>query len=181
MQWEHDDAVRAVLRRFRVLETDDSGTQQKTKLAGLKNERPEEIVRIQGHGITSHAPKESEGVGIPLGGRADRLMILGLEHKDKRPKNLPEGGVALYDADGKVLKIVKDNTTWNAGDKPWELTNATTVKINAANDLAIGVNGRWIRVRPGRVDLGITSPTGTAPHGVETAGGTSAIVFAVVS
>lgn len=176
--FEHEDAVRSILRRARVLKVDDSGSQQKLNLAGLKNEKPEEIVRILDHGFSSNPPAEGEGVTIHLGGRSDRMLFIGSEHKDKRPRNLPSGAVALYDADGKIIKLEKDKNTWDAGNKPVEITNATTIKIQGATDIAIGVEGRWIRIRPGRVDLGITSPTQDAPFKVVTTGGDSNVVWA---
>jgi phage gp45-like len=43
----------------------------------------------------------------PIGSSA-----IGFEHKDHRPKNLPVGGTALYDATGKILKIVKDEINY---------------------------------------------------------------------
>src|SRR5438105_4752594 len=106
---EHREGLISSLRRATVVETDDSGTQQFLKrLRGLASERPEDVYRPQPHGFTSHAPVGSEGILAALGGRSDRMLALGFEHKDKRPKNLPEGGVALYDADGKIIKVVKD-------------------------------------------------------------------------
>ena len=101
--WEHDDAVRTIIRRARILKVDDSGTQQKLNLAGLKNERLEEIVRILPHGFTSNPNKEAEGVMLQLGGRSDRTMFFGGEHKDYRQKNLPTGTAVLYDDKGNVI------------------------------------------------------------------------------
>lgn len=101
--WEHDDAVRTILRRARVLKVDDSGTQQKLNLAGLKNERPEKIVRVLDHGFTSNPPDDAEGILIQLGGRSDRSLFIGGEHKDKRQKNLKTGQAVLYDDKGNVI------------------------------------------------------------------------------
>ncbi|PPQ42172.1 phage baseplate assembly protein domain-containing protein [Rhodopseudomonas palustris] len=101
--FEHDDALRSMLRRARVLKIDDSGTQQLLDLGGLKSERPEKIVRIQDHGFTSHPPKQAEGVMLQLGGRSSRTMFLGGEHKDHRPKNTAEGNAVLYDDKGNVV------------------------------------------------------------------------------
>lgn len=103
MDWEHDDTVRTIIRRARFIKLDDDGTQQKVELSGLKNEQMKKIVRVQAHGISSHPPKDSEAVIIQLGGRTDRTMVLGGEHKDKRPKNLTEGQAVLYDDKGNVV------------------------------------------------------------------------------
>lgn len=103
MSWEHDDALRSMIRRGRLLKLDDSGTQQKVDLGGYKNERPKEIVRVQQHGISSYPRKDAEGVMLQLGGRSDRTVFIGGEHKDDRPKDLKEGNAVLYDNEGNVV------------------------------------------------------------------------------
>src|SRR5579885_722847 len=149
---EGRDSLIATLRRSTLLETDDSGSQQMLKrMRGLASEQFSDVYRAQPHGFSSHAPSGSEGLYLALGGRSDRLIGLGFEHKDKRPKNLPEGGTAIYDADGKLLKIVKDNTDWDCGGKP--------ITIHNSSDVVIGTGKRFIRVRDNRVDLAIKSPT----------------------
>jgi phage baseplate assembly protein V len=179
---ENRDSTVGTLRRARVEKIDDSGAQQIMKrLLGMSSDEPEDVYRAQSHGFTSHPPAGSEGLFLALGGRSDRLVGLGFEHKDKRPKDLPEGGTALYDADGKVLKFIKDETTLDAGGKPIKITNASTVLIEGASDVAVGVkDGRYVRIRPGRVDLGVTSATAEASNAVMTDAGPSSVVFAVV-
>lgn len=101
--WEHDDALRSKARRARVVKVDDSGTQQKLDLRGLASDQPQKIVRIGQHGFTSNPPQDSEGILIALGGRSDRLMFLGGEHKDHRQKSLKAGQAVLYDDKGNVI------------------------------------------------------------------------------
>lgn len=176
---EHGDGLVGMLRRATVLETDDSGTQQiLKKLRGLASERPEDVYRPQPHGFSSHPPKGSEGWFAAMGGRSDRLLALGFEHKDHRPKNLPEGGAALYDMHGKVLKIVKDEIDIDAAGKPVTIRNATVVKIEGAERVSVGAGGRWVVVRPDRVDLAVMSPTEQAIPKVMTDAGASNVVFA---
>jgi phage gp45-like len=103
MIFEHDDAIRSKIRRARVVKVDDSGTQQKLNLRGLASDRPEEIVRVLDFGFGSHPVKDGEGVLVGLGGRSDRLMFMGGEHKDHRRKNLPEGTAVLYDKSGNII------------------------------------------------------------------------------
>lgn len=167
------------LRRGTVVETDDSGTQQILKrMRGLASEAPEDVYRPQAHGFSSHAPSGSEGLFAALGGRSDRLVALGYEHKDKRPRNLPEGGVAIYDADGKVLKIVKDGTDWNNGKRPFKSHDATTHVILASDYVAIGVDGgRYVVARQDRIDIAVKSPDERAVPQVVTTAGPSGFAF----
>lgn len=101
--YELEDALRSMIRRARVLKVDDSGSQQRLDLAGLKDERPEKIVRVLPHGFSSVPNAEAEGLMLQLGGRSDRTLFLGGEHKDHRPKNLKMGQAVLYDDKGNVV------------------------------------------------------------------------------
>ena len=101
---EGQEGLIGSLRRATVQKTDDSGTQQiLKKMTGLKTETFEDVYRPQMHGFSSHAPRSSEGMFLALGGRSDRLLALGFEHKDARPRNLPEGNATLYDDKGNVV------------------------------------------------------------------------------
>jgi phage gp45-like len=103
LNWEHDDAARSKARRASIVKVDDGGTQQKLDLRGLASDQPQKIVRILPHGFSSNPPQQSEGVLLALGGRSDRLMFLGGEHKDYRQKNLNSGQAVLYDDKGNVV------------------------------------------------------------------------------
>lgn len=103
LNYEHDDALRSMLRRARVLKVYDDGTQQKLDLGVLKNERPEKIVRVLPHGFSSNPNADAEGILLQLGGRSDRSLFLGGEHKDYRQKNLKPGEAVLYDDKGNVI------------------------------------------------------------------------------
>lgn len=172
---ENRDSTVGTLRRARVDRIDDKGAQQiMKKLLGLASEKPEDVYRAQSHGLSSHPPAGSEGMFLSLGGRADRMIGLGFEHKDKRPKDLPEGGTVLYDADGKFLKLVKDKATLQAGDKPFEVIGVTTVEIDAKGKVTIKTT-EPVLIKAPRVDLGDEGGTGVA-----TQAGISAKVFAVL-
>jgi phage gp45-like len=107
---EGQEGMVATLRRATVLKTDDSGTQQiLKKMTGLKSEEFEDVYRAQPHGFSSHAPSGSEGKFLALGGRSDRLLALGFEHKKHRPKDTPEGGTVIYNHTGDIIRVFKDN------------------------------------------------------------------------
>lgn len=142
---EHDDMVRSVIRRSRVMKVYDDGTQQKIDLAGLKNERPEKIVRILPHGFTSNPNREAEGVMIQLGGRSDRTLFIGGEHKDYRQKNLKEGQAVLYDDKGNVIFAKGDDgVSVNAKKGVVEIrsqTDKVTVKPGSGKNVYLGGDG----------------------------------------
>jgi phage baseplate assembly protein V len=108
MSWGDRDSLRTVIDRVTLTETDDSGTQQLVRAKGLADEEFRHALRINPHGFTSHAPAGSEGAVLTGGGRRDRPLILGLEHKDHRPSGLAEGESVLYDAKGQVVFLKRD-------------------------------------------------------------------------
>ena len=88
-----------------VVKVDDSGPQQLVEMTGLAGQDFGETVRSQHFGLTSNPPPGSEGVGLHLGGGADRVHALGMEHPKYRPTNLPSGATRLYDMDGNHVDI----------------------------------------------------------------------------
>lgn len=107
--FEHDDALRSMVRRARILRVDDSGSQQLVDLMGLFGDKPKKVFRPQPHGISSNPPVNSEGILIALGGRSDRLVYLDGGHKDFRPKNSPAGTAVLYDDKGNIIFVKGTN------------------------------------------------------------------------
>jgi phage gp45-like len=142
---EHDDMVRSVIRRARVMKVYDDGTQQKIDLAGLREERPEKIVRVLPHGFTSNPNREAEGVMIQLGGRSDRTLFFGGEHKDHRQKNLKEGQAVLYDDKGNVIFAKgNDGISVNAKKGVVEIRSQddkVTVTPGSGKDVYLGGDG----------------------------------------
>ncbi|WP_315734160.1 phage baseplate assembly protein [Bradyrhizobium sp. SZCCHNR1093] len=171
---EGQEGLLGHLRRATVQKTDDSGTQQiLKKMTGLKTEHFEDVYRPQMHGFSSHAPSGSEGVFLALGGRSDRLLALGFEHKDHRPKNTPEGGTILYNHTGDVVRVFKDQLevyhtktiklSIGAGVKQSDDQSVTITM--SKDDVTITKKQAVVKLTDG--DIEITHPTQvviTSPH-----------------
>ena len=115
MSWPDRDPIRTMLDRVEVRETDDSGTQQLVRALGLAEEEFRRTLRASPHGFSSHAPAGSEGLVLSGGGRRDRAVILGLEHKDHRPRGLAQGEAILYDDQGQVVFVKRDGIRIHSG------------------------------------------------------------------
>lgn len=100
------DNIRAMLRRATVEEVDDSGSQQLVRMRGLKGETFSKVYRAQPHGFSSVPPKDSEALLLALGGRSDRVIMIGAEHRSHRPKDLPAGAGALYGVNGELISLI---------------------------------------------------------------------------
>jgi phage gp45-like len=105
---EDRDAIRAMLRRAAVVASDDSGSAQKLRLSGLASEQLDGVVRIVDFGFASNPPAGGEGMLLCPGGRSDRAMFIGGEHRQYRPTALPIGACALYNSSGQIIKLIQN-------------------------------------------------------------------------
>lgn len=105
--WDHDDAIRTMIRLGTLGGIDDSGAQQVVKTArGLPGEELSGCYRVQGHGLSSVPPEGSVGMLLSMGGLPDRTLMLGFEHEDYRPRDQKAGWTSLYDANDNVVSLV---------------------------------------------------------------------------
>jgi phage gp45-like len=113
------DPAEIPLMRVDLLETDDSGKQQMTKLRGRAGEQfggeSRKVPKAQGYGFSAHPPKGSHGLVLMIAGY--QPIALALEHADSRPTDLKEGEVLLYDDQGQKVQITRDGITITT-DKP---------------------------------------------------------------
>lgn len=142
---EHDDAIRTMLRRVKLIDSDDGGTQHRLRVSGMKSEELKNIVHSQPHGFFARPPAGAEGLLLALGGRSDRAHALNLEHPDNRPKGLPPGAAAIYNDQGHVLKILPAKAEWDHKDKNHHEHHIDKRKIEATG---------WIWQACGAIYLG---------------------------
>lgn len=139
------DQIRSMISRGRLLESDDSGGYQTIKAKGFANDEAEGIVRHQQFGLSSNPGAGAEGVLLRLGGRAERTIAILFELLGKRPKNLPVGTTALYNAFGIVWELLSTKADLDHGGKNLHVRNAPKVKIEASD---------WIQLDGEAVYLG---------------------------
>lgn len=171
MFYEHDDAIRNMLRRVTLVEVDDSGPQQKMVVRGLAGEELRGVVRVQPYGFTSNPPAGAEGLLVALGGRSDRAMLLGVEHPDFRQKSLGEKSTALYDAAGNIVSIVQGNIRIKHASSISIEAGPTTITIDGSGMTVTGpVQFNGPSVRHNSKNIGDThTHSGIQPGGANTA------------
>lgn len=149
----------------RVKLVDDSGGNQTIEVEGYKGERFTDVLRAQPHGFSSRPPVDAVGHFLRLGS-SDRLVALGFETQG-RPKDLPAGVTALYNADGTVWKLLAGKADLDHGGKNHHARAVGKYKVEASD---------WIQFEAGAVYLG------KPPYfPVMTSAGLSQHVFAGVS
>ena len=163
------------LFRGELVETNDKGPLQTAKALGLAGEELDGVHVVRQHGLASHAPKGSHGIGLSLTGERTLTVLLGMEHQDNRPQELNEGNTTLYDAKGNATRMLGDDGVWHdAADRPQKLTGKT-ITVEATDTILLKVGGTTVKVRNGRVDLG-----GEDGSPVMTQAGVSTVVYARV-
>jgi len=159
---------RTNLFRTELTGVDDTGEMQTGSGYGYAGEEVDKVQIVRQHGLASHAPKGSHGIGIAGSGERSLVAFLGLEHQDHRPRDLKEGNTTLYDAKGNATRMLGEDGIWHdAADRPQKMTGKT-VALKATENASIG--GK-------KVYLGGDGTDGTYAA-VMTDKGPSSVVFA---
>lgn len=112
---------------------DDKAFQQ-VQLTGFENEVLEGVERFQDYGMTSHPPDKSEAVVVCLGGNREQAVVIRMDNREFRLKNLAKGEVALYTDEGDKIHFKRGNIIEATTSK--YRVNLSTLKVqNASNEL----------------------------------------------
>lgn len=88
----------------------DSGGLQVMQVSALDGETREALERFQAYGFTSVPLTGSEAVVLFVGGRRDHGLVLAVDDRRYRKKNLAAGEVALYHKDGASIVLKADGS-----------------------------------------------------------------------
>lgn len=140
--------LRVLMTFARTLRIDDSGPLQLVTVEGFLGELRDDCPRIGEWGLGSNPPLSSQAVVLALGADRGQLVVIGVEDRDTRRKNLPVGAVELYSAHGTariridaagVISI--DGTQVNGTTGPLTLNVTGNVAINASGTVAVTATG----------------------------------------
>ena len=114
--------VLLMIGRAIIQTVDDSKGVQTAKISVLADETIDKVERFQQFGITSNPPLNSEAVVLFLGGNREHGIIVGIEDRNTRKKELEPGETAIYTSDGSFihfklggkLLIKNDSNEWVA-------------------------------------------------------------------
>lgn len=147
--------------RATVEKTDDGKLLQEADLSGYNGETRRGAERFQQYGLATRpkAPtgkKKAEAIVVYPNGNRSNAVVIAIDDRRFRLKNLKEGEVALYDDQGQKVHLTRDGIKFDAGSskKPMTFTCGSSsitiadgkVTITADNiycvgDTAIGVDG----------------------------------------
>lgn len=121
----------------RILRVDDSGDLQVLQVEGFLGEIRDGVPRISEWGFASNPPADSQAVVLALGGSRGQLVVVGVEDRKTRPKNLPVGASQIHAAGGNRVRCLADGTI--------EIVNALA-SVTIAPTGAVTVNGVTVSV-----------------------------------
>lgn len=101
---------RAVIKQI----YDDKGVQA-VKFQGLVDEVRDRVERFQDFGLTSSPPVDSDAIVIFPGGDRSRGVVISVEDRATREKNLAAGETCLYNAHGQ--KVFLKNGSIHVGSR----------------------------------------------------------------
>lgn len=148
----------------------ERGGQQFVSGRGSKSDGWTEIHRIETHGFASVPVKGAKGLVLPMPGNPDSAFVVGGEHPDLRPKGLPQGAKAIYDAGGNVIKmLLGDGVTFDLAGSAYTIRKgAVTFKVSGEG---VDIIGGYLKVNGVRVDE--THTHRDVKTGTDTSGGVS--------
>ena len=145
--------------RTLVAGIDDRGDLQLANFTGYAGAFYNGQPRVQPFGFHSMPPVLSHGIGLAVRGHHGNAVMIGGEYAPARPRNHNTGETTLYDQWGNSIYLTQ---------------SVKTIKHTTKIVLMVGL--MKVVIQANRIDLGADP----APYAVETVGGTSTKVFAVV-
>ncbi len=97
--------IKNLVARAVVNLVDDSKKLQLLQLDVLADETVEDIERVQNFGLTSNPPKNAEAVVLFVNGQRDHGLVVAVDDRRYRIRNLASGEVAVYDQSGSVITL----------------------------------------------------------------------------
>lgn len=171
--------LRVLMTFARTLRVDDSGALQLLTVEGLRGELRDDVPRISEWGLTSNPPLSSQAVVLALGADRGQLVVIGVEDRATRRKNLPVGAVELYSAHGTARiridaagAITIDGSSLNGTTGPLTLNVTGAVAITASSTVTVNATGA-ATVNAASVSVNATGAATVTAGGAATVSGAS--------
>lgn len=102
--------VRMTVARGVINLVNDGLQIQELQVTLLADEVRADVERFQEYGFTSHPIPGAEQVTVSVGGNRDHGIVIAVEDRRYRLKNLAQGEVALYTDEGDKIHLKRDKT-----------------------------------------------------------------------
>jgi phage baseplate assembly protein V len=142
---------------------DDSLKMQSVQIALLADELKDGVERFQQYGLTSHPKTGAEGIALFLGGNRDHGIVICVDDRRYRLKDLEAGEVALYDDLGQKVFLSRNGIFVETDREDGVRVIAPKVVVES-DDISLGSEGGQKVARIGDlVNVGSGSSAGQWP------------------
>ena len=115
--------VYTMITRAVIEAVKDGGNMQLVKLKLLAGETRDDVERFQNFGFSSNPPDGSEAVAVAVGGNRDHLIVIVVDDRQTRFKNIEKGEAVMFTDDGSFIHLKKGGIA--------KISAATKVEIGA--------------------------------------------------
>lgn len=107
-----------------------AGQVQFVQIDGVEGEQLQDVELFQHYGYTSHPPKGSMAIVLPIGGKTSHGVVIATEHGTYRLKGLESGEVALYSDEGDSV-VLRRGRVVEVTTETFRINAATAIELNA--------------------------------------------------
>jgi len=133
--------VLLMIGRGRILLVDDTQVVQYAQVRLGQNEIRDNAPRVQEYGFSSNPPDNTDAIMVFVAGDRSNGCIIATNNQQYRLKNLPKGGVALYDMFGNTVILTQSGIAINdvtgnyisMNENGISLTSPGTITLNGQN------------------------------------------------
>lgn len=134
--------IRSMISRAIVALVDDSRGVQEMQIELLDGERQDGAERFGAYGLASHPHPEAEALAVSVGGLRSHMIVIAVEDRRFRLKNLSAGEVAIYDDQGQIVHLKRDGMLISSPFKvdveaPEVTVSADMVNLGGAGGAAV--------------------------------------------
>jgi phage baseplate assembly protein V len=92
---------------------------------------PDDAEHFQHYGFTSVPHTGAEGIGLAVGGSTGHIVVINVDDRRYRLKNLRNGEVALYDDLGHKVHLTRNGIVIDGAAHPVHIVNLTKLRVEA--------------------------------------------------
>jgi phage baseplate assembly protein V len=122
--------VRLMVARGIIELVDDSKKLQTAQVTIQDDVVRDDVERFQQYGFSSVPKADAEAIVLMVGGNADHPVVINVDDRRYRPRNLAEGESCMYTLGNGVRVLCKANGTIEIGTSPTDFV-ALASKVNA--------------------------------------------------
>lgn len=134
------DRIRNMLARAIVTLTDDSKGLQTLQVELLADEAQDGVERFGNYGFASRPHAEAEALAACVGGLRSHMVVIAVEDRRYRVRNLAEGEAVLYDDLGQIVHLRRDGIMIESPMQVTVKAPLATIRADQADIVADTVN-----------------------------------------